>query len=403
MRDKHAFNDFIVNYFDFETIYLKLMKGKARMKRDESRKSNKEAKVMGMEKYRINPANGLEFGIYTLGDHLADPETGKRISAKQRLNEIVELAKLSDEAGIDFFSVGESHQDYFVTQAHTVVLSAIAQATENIKIGSSSTIISTLDPVRVYEDFSTIDLLSDGRAEIIAGRASRVGLFDLLGYDLNDYEGLFEEKFELLNQINDQTHVTWQGKYRKPLNEAHIIPRPVDERLPIWRAVGGTSGSAIKAARLGVPMYLAMLGGAVSNFKSVIDIYRETLNDSGFNAEDFPVATAGFFHVAETTQQAQREMYAHINEGMKLTNGRGFPKQAFSLGKEKHNVMNIGSVEEVTEKILYQHEQFKHQRYTGQMDFGGVPFKQLMRNIDLIGNKVLPKVRQYTKHKQPED
>ena len=141
-----------------------------------------------MEKYRINPDNGLEFGIYTLGDHLANPNTGERISAQQRIQEIIEFAKLADQAGIDFFSVGESHQDYFATQAHTVVLSAIAQATKNIKIGSSSTIISTSDPVRVYEDFATLDLISDGRAEIIAGRASRIGLFELLGYDLRDYE-----------------------------------------------------------------------------------------------------------------------------------------------------------------------------------------------------------------------
>ena len=151
-----------------------------------------------MEKYRIDQRKGLEFGIYTLGDHLPNPHTGERISAEQRIHEIIELAKLAEQAGIDFFSVGESHQEYFTTQAHSVVLAAIAQATEKIKIGSSSTIISTSDPVRVYEDFATIDLISNGRAEIVAGRASRVGLFDLLGYNLRDYEELFEEKFELL-------------------------------------------------------------------------------------------------------------------------------------------------------------------------------------------------------------
>lgn len=153
---------------------------------------------MSMEKYRINPANGLEFGIYTLGDHIPNPHTGERVSNQQRINEIIEFAQLAEQAGIDFFSVGESHQEYFTTQAHSVVLGAIAQATEKIKIASSSTIISTLDPVRVYEDFSTIDLLSDGRTEIIAGRASRVGNFELLGYSLRDYEALYEEKFDLL-------------------------------------------------------------------------------------------------------------------------------------------------------------------------------------------------------------
>lgn len=155
-----------------------------------------------MEKYRIDQSKGLEFGIYTLGDHLPDPHSGERISSQQRLKEIIELAQLAEQAGIDFFSVGESHQEYFTTQAHSVVLSAIAQATERIKISSASTIISTSDPVRVYEDFATIDLLSNGRAEIIAGRASRVGLFNLLGYDLKDYEELYEEKFDLLYKMN---------------------------------------------------------------------------------------------------------------------------------------------------------------------------------------------------------
>ena len=179
-----------------------------------------------MEQYRIDQRKGLEFGLYTLGDHLPEPQTGERISAQQRLNEIIEVAKLSEQAGLDIFTVGESHQEFFTTQAHSVVLSAIAQATEKIKIASSSTIISTLDPVRVYEDFATIDLISDGRAEIIAGRASRVGNFELLGYDLHDYEALYEEKFDLLRQINENEIINWEGQFRKPLRNAEVLPRP---------------------------------------------------------------------------------------------------------------------------------------------------------------------------------
>src|SRR5690625_1180330 len=193
--------------------------------------------MIGMEKYRIDKNKGLEFGIYTLGDHLPNPNTQKRITAEERIHEIIEYAKLAEEAGIDFFSVGESHQEYFATQAHSVVLAAIAQATEKIKIASSSTIISTSDPVRVYEDFATIDLISKGRAEIIAGRASRVGLFDLLGYDLQDYEELFEEKFELLLEINENEIVDWSGDFRAPLKNAKILPRPKNGTIPIWRAV----------------------------------------------------------------------------------------------------------------------------------------------------------------------
>lgn len=352
-----------------------------------------------MNKYGVNTDHGLEFGIYTLGDHLADPLTGKRISAKQRIKEIIELAQLAEQAGVDIFCVGESHQDYFATQAHTVVLSAIAQATEKIKISSASTIVSTLDPVRVYEDFATIDLISDGRAEIVAGRASRVGLYDLLGYDLNDYEELFEEKFELLLKINANEVVNWSGKFRAPLRNAKIIPRPVNGILPIWRAVGGSPSSAMKAGRAGVPMYLAHLGGPATYFKRSIDIYRETLEENGFNPDDFPIATAGFFYAAETTEQALKEYYPHINEGMKLTNGRGFPKRQFAQGADPRDIMNVGSPQLIIEKILYQHEMFGNQRFIGQMDFGGVPFDRLKRNIEYIGTEILPAIKKYTEKK----
>ncbi|MER2078268.1 LLM class flavin-dependent oxidoreductase [Psychrobacillus psychrotolerans] len=316
-----------------------------------------------MEKYRIDQSKGMEFGLYTLGDHMPNPHTGERISAAQRLQEIIELAKLAEQAGIDFFSVGESHQEYFATQAHTVVLAAIAQATNTIKIASSSSIISTSDPVRVYEDFATIDLLSKGRAEIVAGRASRVGLFELLGYDIRYYEELYEAQ---------------------------------EGSLPIWRAVGGHPASAIKAGHAGVPMFLATLGGPASSFKRSIDAYRDAAKSSGFEPDDLPVATAGFFYAAETTQQAQDEYYPYINEGMKLSNGGGYPRDAFYSGAYPHNVMNIGSPQQIIEKILYQHELFGHQRYIGQMDFGGVPFEKLMKNIELIGTEILPAIKKYT-------
>src|SRR5699024_2091406 len=350
-----------------------------------------------MDQYRIDKDYGLEFGLYTLGDHLHNPHTGERISAGQRLKEIIEIARLAEQAGVDLFTVGESHQEYFTTQAHSVVLGAIAQATEKIKIASSSTIISTLDPVRVYEDFATIDLLSKGRAEIIAGRASRIGNFDLLGYDLHDYEELYEEKFDLLLQINKEEIVNWEGQYRAPLKDAHILPRPYHGSLPIWRAVGGHPSSAVKAGYAGVPIFLATLGGPASLFKRTVDDYRMALSQTGYDPKDFPISTAGFFYLAETTQQAQRETYPSINEGMQKTNGNGYPKQHFAQGADPRNVMNIGSPQEVIEKILYQHELFGHQRYIAQMDFGGIPFDKLQKNIELIGKEVLPAIRKYTK------
>ena len=349
-----------------------------------------------MEKYRIDQSKGMEFGLYTLGDHIPNPLTGKRISAQQRIHEIIELAQLAEQAGIDFFSVGESHQEYFTTQAHTVVLAAIAQATSKIKIASSSTIISTSDPVRVFEDFATLDLISNGRAEIIAGRASRIGLFDLLGYDVRDYEELFEEKFELLLKISQEESVDWSGKFRVPLNQAEVIPRPLNGTMPIWRAVGGPPASAIKAGYAGVPMFLATLGGPASSFKVAIDAYREAAGRSGFDAAQLPISTAGFFYAAETTQQAQQEAYPHINQGMQLINGRGYPKQHFAQSSDKRDVMNVGSPQQIIEKMLYQHEMFGHQRYIGQMDFGGVPFENLMKNIELIGTEILPAIKKYT-------
>ena len=350
-----------------------------------------------MKEYRIDPDNGLEFGLYTLGDHIPNPNTGERISPQQRIQEIIELAKLAEQAGIDFFSVGESHQEYFTTQAHTVVLSAIAQATEKIKIGSSSTILSTSDPVRVYEDFATIDLISDGRAEIVAGRASRVGLFELLGYDLRDYEALFEEKFDLLLQINKEEVVNWNGQFRAPLRNAKVLPRPKNGSLPIWRAVGGTPASAMKAGYAGAPMMLATLGGPASVFKRSIDAYREVAASNGFDPATLPVGTTGFFYAAKTTQEAMREMYPFINEGMKLTNGQGFPKQAFAQAADPRSVINVGSPAEIIEKILHQHEVFGHQRYLAQMDFGGMPFDKLANNIEIIGTEILPAIRKYTR------
>lgn len=352
-----------------------------------------------MDKYRIDQSKGLEFGLYTLGDHIPDPHTGMRISAKQRIHEIIEMAKLAEQAGLDFFSVGESHQEYFATQAHSVVLGAIAQATKRIKIASSSTIVSTSDPVRVYEDFATIDLISEGRAEIVAGRASHVGLFDLLGYDVKDYEALFEEKFELLLKINEEEVVNWQGEFRASLNQARVIPRPKRGSMPIWRAVGGHAASAIKAGAAGVPMFIATLGGPATSFKYSIDAYREAAERSGYDPAKLPVATAGFFHVAETTQQAQEETYPHINQGMQLINGRGYPRQHFVQGADVHDVMNIGSPQQVIEKILYQHELFGHQRYIAQMDFGGVPFERVMKNIEIIGTEILPAIKRHTAHK----
>lgn len=352
---------------------------------------------MTMADYRIHPENGLEVGIYTLGDRMPDPTTGKISSEKQRIDELVEEATYAEQAGLDYYGLGESHQQYFTNQAHTVILGAIANATQNIKIGSAASIVSTTDPVRLFEDFATLDLLSDGRAEIVGGRASRLGIFDLLGYKYEDYAELFEEKFDLLLQIAANERVTWSGKFRAPLNDIAVYPRPLNGKMPIWRAVGGPAESAIKAGRAGVPMVITTLAGPVSRFKESVDIYRDVLRKNGYDPAEIPVTTAGLFYVAEDMTTALREYYPHVDEGMRLANGYGFDKRAFAAQRDPLQSMNVGDPEAVVEKVLYQYEQFGMQRYIAQLDFAGMPHKQVMRQIDYLGEKIVPVVKQYTR------
>lgn len=349
-----------------------------------------------MSAFGIDPSQGLQFGMYSLGDHLPDPVGGTRVSAEQRIHEYLGYAQAAEAAGFDFFSIGESHQEYFASQAHAVILGAIAQATTRMRIGSTSTILSTSDPVRVYENFATIDLISHGRAELVAGRASRIGLFELLGYDLRDYEELFEEKFDLLRQINEQERVTWSGQFRAPLNNAEVLPRPSQPALPIWRAVGGAPPSAIKAGLAGVPMVMAHLGGSTSTFKTTVDAYREAARHQGFDPATLPVTTAGFLYAAQTTQDALRELYPHVNDGMKRTNGQGMPKQLFAQSADPRSIVNVGSPQEIIEKILHQHEVFGHQRYIAQLDFGGMPYEKVMKQIEIMGTEIIPAVKKYT-------
>jgi alkanesulfonate monooxygenase SsuD/methylene tetrahydromethanopterin reductase-like flavin-dependent oxidoreductase (luciferase family) len=355
-----------------------------------------------METLNIDPSQGLQFGVYSLGDHLPDPVAGTRVSAEERIREFIGYAAAAEDAGFDFFSLGESHQEYFASQAHAVILGAIAQATKSIRIGSTSTILSTSDPVRVFENFATIDLISGGRAELVAGRASRVGLFELLGYDLRDYEELFEEKFELLQKINQEREITWSGQFRAPLNNAEVLPRPAQESLPIWRAVGGAPASAIKAGLAGVPMVMAHLGGTTSVFKTTVDAYRQAARHQGYDPAALPVATAGFLHTAATSQDALKELYPHINDGMKRVNGQGMPKQLFAQSVDPASIVNIGSPQQVIEKILHQHEAFGHQRYLAQIDFGGMPYDKVMDQIETIGSEIIPAVKKYTATKTEE-
>lgn len=353
-----------------------------------------------MSKYGLNPAKGMEIGLYSLGDHAPNPFTNETISEQQRIQELIKAAVHAEQAGLDVFSVGESHQKHFISQAHAVILGAIAQATHKIKLNSSSTIISTSDPVRVYENFATLDLISDGRIELVGGRASRVGLFELLGYELSDYEALFEEKFKLLNLINRQVEaealVNWSGEFRAPLTDAEILPRPKDGYLKIWRAVGGPAASAIKAGQAAIPMVLTTLAGPAKAFAPAVEAYRQELTAQGLNAADFPLTTASPLYIGETTEKALQEFYPHVRQSFYHSNGAIFPEQQFAQASDVRNTMNVGDAELVIDKLLYQHEMYGMQRYIAQIDFGGMPYDKLMKVIDLLGEEVVPMVKKYT-------
>ncbi|OTN88643.1 hypothetical protein A5819_001124 [Enterococcus sp. 7E2_DIV0204] len=352
------------------------------------------------KKYGIDSSKGMEIGLYSLGDHIANPMTGERISQQQRINEIIEAAKFADEAGIDVFGVGESHQRYFVGQANQMILSAIATQTKNIKLTSSVSVLSTNDPVRVYEEYATLDLISNGRAEIVAGRGSRVGVYELLGFDLKDYEELFEEKMHLLKLLNEATpneRINWEGNFRAPLQDVEILPQPVRGHLPVWRAVGGPAESAIKAGLDGIPMMLTTLAGPAPIFKRSVDAYRLALTEAGYDEKEFPLATTSLFYVAETGSQARKEMYPFLNAGWEAIRGGTYPKQHFAQSQDSRDTLMVGGVNEIIEKMLYQYELYGHQRFMAQIDFGGVPLDLVKKNIELIATKVMPEVKKYTR------
>ena len=339
----------------------------------------------------------MEFGLYTLGDHLEGPNANQKMSEHQRMNEMIELAKLSEEAGLDVFGVGESHQEHFVASSTAVILGAIASVTKRMKLTSASTVLSTADPVRVYEDFSTVDLLSGGRAEIVAGRGSRYGAYDLFGYDLKDYDELFEEKFELLLKLQKEAQVTWTGQYRPPLEEAELFPKPMNGEVPIWRAVGEHLSSAVKAGRLGVPIHMAALYGASSVFGRRVEAYKRAAEDYGHPAEKLQVAVATMAYIDPDSQVAMKEFYPHLNHTFTKTRNTTFPKDHYAQGASIKNALMVGSPQQIIEKILYQHELFGHTRLILQLDSSGIPFKKVTDMVELLATTIAPAVNKALK------
>lgn len=340
--------------------------------------------------------SGFEIGIYTLADIGPDPFTGHRVSAKQRLDDIIKAAKLADEAGLDVFGVGEHHRLDYAVSSPAVVLAAIARETNQIKLTSATSVLSTLDPVRLFEDFATLDLLSNGRAEILAGRGAFIESFPLFGYSTNDYDELFTEHMELLLQLNQQDTVTWSGKYRSSLKDAEISPRPL-EQLPLWIGVGGTPESAIRAGKFGVGMALAILGGDPNRFKPLVDLYRQAGIEAGHSPQSLKVGVTGHTYIAETTQQAKDEFYPYYSNYWHYVNRqRGFAtrmsKADFEQMASPETALFVGSPEQIVEKVLHQHELFGHTRFLAQVDIGGLPFEKVAKNIELLATKVVPQI-----------
>jgi len=339
----------------------------------------------------------FELGIYHFGELTASPVTGRSASPAHRLRELIEQARLADEVGLSVFAVGEHHRHDFVVSAPAVVLAAMAEQTSRITLSSAVTVLSSDDPVRVAEQFGTLDLISGGRAEIIAGRGSYTESFPLFGYDLGAYHDLFAEKIELLVKIQREDPVTWTGRLRPPLKDAEIAPRPA-RPIPIWVGVGGTPASVIRAARLGLPMALGILGGAVDGFKPFVEAYRQAGEEYGTNPDELAVSVNSPGFVARTSQAARDISYPYFAAGM-MDNfhqrGRGvtMPRRAYDAASSPGGALFVGSPQEIIDKILRQHEAFAHRRILVQLGYGNVPQRETLEAIELMGTEILPAVR----------
>jgi probable LLM family oxidoreductase len=343
----------------------------------------------------------LELGLYSFAETTVNPATGERANTAQRLHDLLEEIVLADEVGLDVYGVGEHHRPDFAVAAPAVVLAAAAARTSRIRLSSAVSVLSSDDPVRVFQEFSTLDLLSNGRAEIMAGRGSFIESFPLFGYDLNDYDTLFGEKLELLLQIRDNERVTWQGEHRAPLQDQGIYPR-TPNRIPIWVAVGGNPQSAIRAGSLNLPMALAIIGGLPERFAPFVNLFRQAARHAGHDADKLPIGINTHGYVAETSQAAADEFFpSYAAQMTHIGKERGWPpttREHFDGGRSARGHLAVGSPQEVIEKILRQHEALGHQRYLMQMSVGTLPHAKLMRSIELLGTKVAPAVRKALKN-----
>jgi len=339
----------------------------------------------------------MEIGIYSFVESRFDPATGKQLGTAERVAHLLEEIELADQVGLDVFGVGEHHRADYVSSAPAVILAAAAARTKNIRLSSAVTVLSSDDPVRVFQDFATLDLISGGRAEIMVGRGSFIESFPLFGQDLDDYDELFAEKLDLLLALREQDVVTWSGKHRPSIAGRPVYPRPLQEPLPVWIAVGGTPQSVIRTATLGVPMALAIIGGAPERFRPTVELYRRAASRSGHDANTLPVSINAHGFIAPTTSEATALAFPPYAETMgRIGRERGWPppsRQQFDAEASLHGAMFLGTPEQVVEKVLYQHGLFGHQRFLLQLTVGPMPHDKVLRAIELLGTEVAPVIR----------
>lgn len=337
----------------------------------------------------------MELGLYTFVENTPDTETGNVLHPSKRLENLMEEIKLADETGLDIFAIGEHHREEFVSSSPTTILAAAATITKQIKLSSSVTVLGSEDPVRVFQQFATIDLLSKGRAEIIVGRGSFIESFPLFGYDLKDYEKLFEEKLELLLKLRENEKVSWEGKYRASINNLGIYPQPFQKELPIWRAVGGTPKSAYITGALGLPLAIAIIGGYPAQFKQLADLHTQGASDHNQPKQKVSINSHGF--IAGNSKEASDIAFPAFKQVMdKIGIERGWSpmqRNQFDASTTLEGANFIGSPQEIIDKIMYQHEIFKHDRFLMQMTVGSIPHSKVMKSIELFATEVAPVIR----------
>ncbi|NIK71937.1 Atu2307/SP_0267 family LLM class monooxygenase [Paenibacillus sp. BK720] len=340
----------------------------------------------------------MEIGVDTFVETTPDVVTGETISHAERLRQVVEEIVLADKVGLDVFGVGEHHRKEFGDSATAVILAAAAPMTKNIRLTSSVTVLSAADPVRLFQQFATLDGISNGRAEIIAGRGSMVDAFPLFGYNLNDYDALFEEKLELLLKLRESEKVTWKGGFRPAFKDLGIYPRPVQSKLPVWLGSGGNAGSVIRAGQLGLPLVLAIIGGSPLNFAPLVPLYKKAAERAGHDVSKLQIAVHSLGYVAESNSLAVDQYFpptqASFNYFAKERGWTPYTRAQFDVSRSLEGALYLGDPETVANKILFMRKHLGFSRFFMHLPVGTMPHEEVMKAIELLGTVVAPRVRE---------